>query len=127
MDKQANTDTKNQLLEELTTFTPLITEEQINQAEKFEKDRHRKRRLMLLILTKDAKELFAQTESDPSTAEEVFYFVADYAHTVRMLLEMSQACCTRLMASLSGIDDEEMINKILSEWDKVMAPIRKSH
>lgn len=101
-----NGESTSDALELLTNFEPMITMEDINRVEPLEKERSTKRRLMLATLTKDSKELFKIAEDDPAVTKELFHYVTDYVRTTKALLEMSQACCSRLMASIAGLDDE---------------------
>jgi len=102
-------------LDKLSQFEPLITMADIDRGEALEKDRGVLRRLMLVALTKSSDELFSVAEKSPDTAKELFSCVNDYIGSLRALLEMSTACSSRLLASLSCLQDEEF-KVLMDEW-----------
>jgi len=105
-----------ELVDKIMNFEPLITMEEIEKAEKLEKDRSRQRRVMLAGLTKSSKELFSIAEESPEVAEDMFHIVNGYLDTLKALTRMTEACGLRLLASLSCVDDNEKFKALSDEW-----------
>ena len=107
--------TDNSWIDDMSSFEPLLTLEDIDEAEQLEQERSVKRRLMLVTLTKSANELFAMAEQSPDVAKEMFKQVNDHIRSTRALLEMSNACSTRLLASLNHAGSDDFV-ALVSEW-----------
>ncbi len=94
-----------QQAEELANFSANLTMDQVWEVDKAcQRDSGVNRRVLLLTLTKDGKELQELAVEQPEVVFDMFKCGVDHLNRIQDLQELFDSACTRLMVSLCVLD-----------------------